>query len=150
MANITIYTDGSANNADHNKGGYGIVMINGSIRQFIGGSYINTTSARMEIMGVIKAMKKCVPGDVVTIYCDNQYVVHTLEKQWIFRWKQQNFAGKKNKDLWQKFLIEYERLEHRVELKWIKGHANNEMNELADVLADLGANRKQIIKDHKQ
>lgn len=147
MAEITIYTDGSANNATHAKGGYGIVIINETVRQFCGGSYINTSSARMEVLAIVRALKKCKVGDIVTIYSDNEYAVNTLEKGWIFKWEKDNFRGRKNRDLWRDFLIEYERLYKMVHLKWIRGHAGYEYNELADKLARMGANREKIIDD---
>ncbi|MCF8390098.1 MAG: ribonuclease HI, partial [Bacteroidales bacterium] len=44
-----------------------------------------------------------------------------------------SFKNKKNPDLWIKFLELYRK--HNVEIKWIKGHANNIENERCDELA---------------
>lgn len=147
MADITIYTDGSCCNATGNKGGYGIVLINGTVKQFSGGSFINTTSSRMELKAIVEALKKCHSGDDVTVYSDNQYAVHTIKNKWIFRWEKQQWQGRKNADLLQELLSEYRRLRQNVKLKWVKGHSNNEYNILADALANLGANRQVTIKD---
>jgi|JI9StandDraft_1071089.scaffolds.fasta_scaffold00044_114 ribonuclease HI len=144
---ITIYTDGSAVNGTHDKGGYGIVFINGSVRQFAGGQYSHTTSARMEVLAIVKALEKCKPGDIVTVYSDNEYAVNTLQKKWIFKWVDENFRGRKNKDLWRSFYIQYQRLHCKVTLKWIRGHDGNEYNEIADRLARIGSKRVKIIKD---
>lgn len=148
MSDIRIYTDGSANNKTHDKGGYGFVIINGTVRQFCGGSYTHTNSARMEMTAIIKALRKCETSDqMITVFCDCQHIVHSLEKGWIFRWKQRDFAGRKNVDLWKQFLKEYSRLEGRVRLKWLKGHNDTHWNEVADILANRGANKKLKIKD---
>lgn len=147
MNKVTIYTDGSCNNWTHENGGYGFVLINGSIRKFCGGSYSNTTSARMEILAIIKALKKCNPGDKIVVYSDNQYAVNTIEKGWIFLWKKENWRGRKNKDLWEMFLKEFSRLHGNIKLKWIRGHDGTYWNEVADILANRGAHRKTKIKD---
>lgn len=147
MNSIEIWTDGSANNATNSKGGYGIVMVNGSVKQFCGGSYNNTTSARMELMGVIKALEKCEPGNKVKVYCDNRYVVDSLMQRWAFKWASENWKGRKNKDLLKKLLDQYHRLNGKVTLLWVKGHNNNPYNELADRLACMGANSETIFQD---
>lgn len=164
MAKVEIWTDGSCNNHTHNSGGYGIVMVyndcqdkvvpgvveSGSgVRQWCGGSYMNTTSARMELMAIVKAMEKCNIGDEVLIHSDNQYAVYALSKGWIFKWELQNFRARKNCDLLKLLLIQYKRLQSKVILSWVKGHAGNEYNELADHLAARGAGRPQKIKDRR-
>ncbi len=152
---ITIYTDGSANNGTHDKGGYGIVFINGTVKQYAGGSYYNTSSARMEVKGVVEALKKCKIGDNVTIFCDNEYAVNSLDKGWVFKWALEGWKEKgrtrKNADLWKQFLVEYNRLERKVKMRWVRGHAkiedHNYYNHVADILASRGANRETKIKD---
>lgn len=146
---IEIWTDGSANNHTKDKGGYGIVFINGDIKLFSGGSYFNTTSARMEILGVIKAMEKCKKGDEVVIHCDNEYVVNALEKNYLWSWQQSDFRKKANADLWRRFIKELHRLDNKVRLNWLRGHSDNPMNELADELARQGGQSITQIQDKK-
>ena len=43
------------------------------------------------------------------------------------------FKDKKNPDLWKRFLKIYPK--HEVKFVWVKGHAGNELNEVADRLA---------------
>ena len=147
---IHIWTDGSAHNATNSRGGYGIVIVNGTTRQFSGGSYNHTTSARMEIMGVIKALEKCESnGSKIIVYCDNQYVCNCIDKGWAFKWAKEKWRGRKNADLLKKLVHQYNRLNGLVKLQWVRGHDNNEHNELADRLASLGSQRKKIIHDMK-
>lgn len=151
MRKIEIFTDGSARNSDGTNGGYGVVFINGSVTQYCGGSYYSTNSARMEIFGLLAGLEKCKPGDSVTVWMDCEWIVNTVEKGWVFRWSLENWRGRKNVDLWKKFLIEYQRLERKVKLQWIRGHAAiedaNYYNHVADLLAAKGASRETKIKD---
>lgn len=150
MGLVQIWTDGSANNGTGDKGGYGIVIVNGSTKYYSGGRYVNTTSARMELLGIIKGLEKCKLGERVVVYCDNQYAVNCLQKRWIFRWEKQGWRNRRNGDLLVRLLSQYHRLNKQVTLKWIRGHSGNEHNELADALAHRGANRSTVVRDrHK-
>jgi ribonuclease HI len=150
MAKITIYTDGSARNSTHNHGGYGIVLINGVVKQFAGGQYSNTSSGRMELMAVVQGLKKCKIGDEVEVWSDNRYVVNTLAEGWLFRWIDENFSGRKNKDLLKQLHEQYLRLDKRVTLNWNKGHSGIHFNEVADRLATIGSKREKIIVDREK
>ncbi len=55
------------------------------------------------------------------------------------------FAGKKNKDLWLRFLLVYNI--HQVQFKWVKGHAGHPENERCDELAVLAAQAKNLPPD---
>lgn len=150
MAKITIYTDGSACNGTHDKGGYGIVLINGIVRQFAGGQYSNTSSARMELKAAVEGLKKCEKEDTVILWSDNAYVVNTLAQRWLFRWVEENFSGRKNKDLLKELYEQYLRLEGKVIFKWTESHAGTHYNEVADRLATIGSKREKIIVDREK
>ena len=72
-------------------------------------------------------------------------MVQAVEKGWVFGWVKKNFKGKKNPDLWKRFLVAYER--HNVKFQWVKGHAGNEMNERADFLATSALHLEPILID---
>lgn len=57
---------------------------------------------------------------------------------WLFGWVRKDFAGKKNPDLWRRFLDVYRR--HRVRFVWVKGHAETVENNRCDRLAVAAAN----------
>lgn len=85
-------------------------------------------------------------GHQVLIYSDSKYVVDAVEKRWVFGWQKKGFKGKKNEDLWQRFLRIYPK--HEVKFKWVKGHDGNVYNERCDTLAveaALGPDRKQDV-----
>ena len=55
------------------------------------------------------------------------------------------FAGKKNADLWTRFLKLYKK--HNIKFVWVKGHANNVYNNRCDALATEAADSGKWIAD---
>jgi ribonuclease HI len=143
---ISIFTDG-ASRGNPGPGGYGVVMISGTLRKELSEGFRLTTNNRMELMSVIvalEALKK--EGAAVTIYSDSKYVVDSVEKKWVFGWEKKSFAGKKNADLWKRFLIVYKK--HAVKFVWVKGHASNKENNRCDELAVAAAMGGHLKIDH--
>ncbi len=137
---ITVYTDGSAL-GNPGPGGFGIVLMSGQYRKEVSAGYRHTTNNRMELMSVIVALEMMKnAGSDVTIYSDSKYVIESVDKRWVFGWVKKGFAGKKNADLWRRFLAIYPK--HTVKFVWVKGHANNVENERCDRLAVAAANNK--------
>ncbi len=131
--NIIIYTDGAAR-GNPGPGGYGTVLLSGKHRKELSAGFKHTTNNRMELLAVIiglEALKNT--GSNVTVYSDSKYVVDSVEKRWVFNWEKKSFKGKKNPDLWQRFLKVYPK--HNIKFIWIKGHANIPENERCDQLA---------------
>lgn len=144
MHNVTIYTDGAAR-GNPGPGGYGVVLLSGQYRKELSGGFKLTTNNRMELLAVIiglEALKQA--GTNVTVYSDSKYVVDAVEKAWVFKWKKNSFKGKKNADLWQRFLRVYSK--HNVKFVWVKGHANIPENERCDQLA-VAASMKSNLPD---
>jgi ribonuclease HI len=93
-----------------------------------------TTNNRMELLAVIVGLEKLKnPNMSVLVVSDSKYVVDAVEKKWVFGWEKIGFKGKKNPDLWKRFLKVYR--QHQVNFKWIKGHNNHPQNERCDELA---------------
>lgn len=130
---IELYTDG-ASSGNPGPGGYGAILRAGSHYKEMAEGFRKTTNNRMELMAVIKgleALKK--PNQHVTVYSDSKYVIDAVEKGWVHGWVRKGFAGKKNKDLWLRFLHTYKL--HHVRFIWVKGHAGHPENERCDRLA---------------
>ena len=141
---ITIYTDGSSR-GNPGPGGYGIVLLSGEFRKEISGGYKHTTNNRMELLAVIVALEALkIPGSEVTIYTDSKYVADAVTKGWVYDWVKKRFKGKKNPDLWFRFLEIYKK--HVVKFVWVKGHANNPLNERCDELA-VNASMQTNLKE---
>jgi len=147
---ITIYTDGSADNKTR-IGGFGISMKAGDhYKEYCEGSYHDTTSARMEIMGVLRAIEMCTPGWKLDIYCDNRYVVDTIDKGWLENWLEQDILDQKaNPDLWRQMKRQLVRHEGNVTISHVKGHNGHPQNELCDRLANEGRLKKTIRIDKR-
>lgn len=155
---IKITTDGSCWNKDKG-GGYGIVMRFGDkVKEISGGRFENTTSARMEIIGMLVALDHLKPGYRAELYCDNQYVVYAVSKGWVFSWHQQGFekydeatgqmGERPNADLWRVFLKLWQKFPAgTVELKWVRGHAGDPDNERCDELAAVARKSTTILLD---
>lgn len=102
----------------------------------------------MELMAVCVALEMLKFDDSdVTIYSDSKYVVDAVEKRWLNGWERKGFEGKKNPDLWRRYLKVARR--HRVRFIWVKGHAstveNNRCDELAVAAARDTLNHKEDV-----
>ena len=143
---LQIYTDGSSR-GNPGPGGYGAVLLWGETKKELSGGYRLTTNNRMELMAVIVALKSLTKKDIpVSIYTDSQYVVNSVEKKWLDNWIKTGFkGGKKNRDLW----MQYHAIAKNFKIRfyWVKGHANNAMNNLCDELATAAADGKHLFVD---
>jgi ribonuclease HI len=81
----------------------------------------------------------------VIVYSDSKYVVDAVEKKWLFDWKKKKFKGKKNSDLWERFLKVYKK--HKIYFQWIKGHNHHPQNDRCDKLAVMAARGKNLPRD---
>ena len=142
---IIIYTDGSAK-GNPGRGGYGVVMLSGKHRKEISEGFLLTTNNRMELLAVIVGIEnvKKLNSEIV-VYSDSKYVVNAIEKGWLFDWQKKNFKGKKNPDLWIRFLSVYKK--HSIRFLWVKGHNNNVENERCDRLAVSAAEGTDLVSD---
>jgi ribonuclease HI len=143
---ISIFTDG-ASRGNPGPGGYGAVMLAGSLRKELSEGFRLTTNNRMELMSVIVALETLKKeGSVVTVYSDSKYVVDAVEQKWVLGWEKKYFSGKKNADLWIRFLRAYRK--HKVKFVWVKGHAANKENNRCDELAVAAAMGPDLKIDH--
>jgi ribonuclease HI len=145
MADVHIYTDGSSR-GNPGPGGYGIVMewVGKPYKKEFSQGYRKTTNNRMELLAVIVALEKLkFMHTDVKVFTDSKYVVDSVEKKWVFGWEKKGFSGKKNTDLWIRFLKIYRK--HIVRFQWIKGHNNHPQNERCDFLA-VEASKKEKLK----
>ena len=132
-----IYSDGACS-GNPGPGGWGAVILDNNNKQKnISGSVKNTTNNRMELSAAIMALEEVNTNSEITIYTDSTYVKNGIT-EWVFKWKENGWKNSnkgpvKNKDLWEKLdnLCE----QNTISWKWVKGHASNKYNNLADELA---------------
>jgi ribonuclease HI len=136
---IVIYADGACR-GNPGPGGWGAWMKSGAHeRELFGGERL-TTNNRMELTAVIEALAALKRPSVVTIYTDSSYVKDGITS-WIRGWKARGWRTADNKpvkniELWQR--LDALNASHKVQWRWVKGHAGDPGNERADRLANRG------------
>ena len=132
-----IYTDGACS-GNPGPGGWGAIILSEEKNETnISGKEKSTTNNRMELMAPIMALRKIKKASKIIIYTDSIYLkngITTWIKNWEKNgWRSSNKKPVKNKDLW----VTLSKLskEHVVDWKWVKAHAGNKYNEIADKLA---------------
>ena len=134
---VDLYTDGACSN-NPGAGGWGCVLICKNKQKRLSGYVEYTTNNRMELLAVIEGVKAVQKKCNLTIYTDSAYVYNAFEQGWIEKWKKNGWrnADKKpvaNKEMW------FELLDllsiHKFTFVKVKGHADNEFNNLCDKLA---------------
>ncbi len=134
---IKIFTDGSAK-GNPGPGGYGIVLKFGDKVKEISQGYRLTTNNRMELLALIIALENLKTDKFpVEVYSDSKYVIDSITKRWVFGWNTKGFKGKKNADLWMRYLQIHSKF--NLSFHWVKGHAGHPENERCDVLAVTAA-----------
>ncbi len=139
MSRVEIYTDGACR-GNPGPGGWGVLLLADGHEKELCGGELSTTNNRMELTAAIRGLGALKKECRVTVYTDSEYVRRGIE-EWLENWKRRGWktAGKKpvkNQDLWQ--ALEQAVSDHRVEWRWVKGHAGVPGNEKADELANRG------------
>lgn len=136
---VAIWTDGACS-GNPGPGGWGAVLVHGAHQRELCGGASDTTNNRMELTAAIEALTALKRSCVVDLYTDSQYMRGGITG-WIANWKRNGWktADKKpvkNTDLWQALDAAVAR--HDVTWHWVRGHADDVMNERADELARAG------------
>lgn len=133
---IKIYTDGACS-GNPGKGGWGALIQENDNEKKLSGSELNTTNNRMELTAVIRALEHYDEAKEIEVFTDSKYVMQGIT-EWIKNWKNNDWKTSqkkdvKNKDLW--VLLDSVSAKHDIKWSWVKGHAGDYGNEIADKLA---------------
>ncbi len=136
---VEIYTDGACK-GNPGVGGWGAILRFGGTEKELFGGVADTTNNRMEMTAVIEALRALSRSCDAIVFTDSSYVQKGIS-EWIHGWKRNGWktADKKpvkNADLWQ--TLDQLANEHKIEWRWVKGHAGHPENERADMLANRG------------
>lgn len=139
MKAVVIHTDGACR-GNPGPGGWGALLEWNGWEKMLCGGEAETTNNRMELTAAIMALEALRQACDVTLYTDSTYVKQGLT-EWLPGWRARGWltaARKpvKNKDLWQR--LDAAAALHRVDWRWVKGHAGHPGNEVADRLANQG------------
>lgn len=100
----------------------------------------------MELLAVIMALELMKTNKhEIHLYSDSKYVIDSITKGWLFGWQKKNFKGKKNVDLWKRYLNLHGRF--KIHYHWVKGHAGHPENERCDTLAVQAAEGTDLLVD---
>ncbi len=132
---ITLYVDGACK-GNPGLGGWGAYIITETEEHKIYGGELETTNNRMELTAAIEGVSFCPVDAHLIIWTDSNYVKQGIT-EWIHGWKKKNWKDVKNPDLWKK--LDAVCANRNIEWNWIKGHAGHPGNEMADQLANMGA-----------
>lgn len=137
MKTVEIYTDGACS-GNPGKGGWCAVLMYGGNEKILSDGDPETTNNRMEVTAAIRGLSALKERCAVKLYSDSAYLVNAIEQKWLDGWRARGWLTAdnkpvKNKDLW----LELSELlsRHDVTFVKVKGHADNEYNNLCDKYA---------------
>ena len=141
MNTVEMYTDGACK-GNPGPGGWGVYLKSGDTTKELFGGEKLTTNNRMEMMAVIEGLSALKRPCQVVMYVDSKYVLQGIT-EWVKGWKAKGWktAAKqpvKNVDLWMRLDDLVANGGHKIEWRWVKGHAGDPGNERADGLANRG------------
>ncbi|RCW70277.1 ribonuclease HI [Pseudorhodoferax soli] len=144
MNHVEIYTDGACK-GNPGPGGWGVVLKSGTLEKELFGGELATTNNRMEMTAVIEALAALKKPCEVTLYLDSEYVRKGIT-EWMKGWKARGWITStkqpvKNVELWQKLDALVSAGGHKIDWRWVRGHAGNPGNERADALANKGVDK---------
>ena len=136
---VEIYTDGACK-GNPGVGGWGAILRFGGTERELFGGVANTTNNRMEMTAVIEALRVLSRSCDAIVFTDSSYVQKGIS-EWIHGWKRNGWKTAdrkpvKNADLWQ--VLDELAAGHKIEWRWVRGHAGHPENERADLLANRG------------
>lgn len=131
---MDVYTDGACR-GNPGPGGWGWIVPDGP---WANGADPDTTNQRMELLAVLDALRSL--EGAVEVVSDSTYVVNCFNDGWWKGWLKRGWKNSKkepvaNRDLWEPLIELYRSREDEITFRWVKGHAGNEWNDIADRLA---------------
>ncbi len=137
---IEISTDGACL-GNPGPGGWGAILRAGQHEKELSGAESDTTNNRMELTAAIRALEALKQPSRVDLRTDSTYVRNGI-MSWVANWQRNGWRTSakqpvKNADLWRELVAACER--HEVTWHWVKGHAGDRDNEIADRLASAAA-----------
>ena len=137
MKKVILYTDGACSE-NPGVGGWAFVLQYKNTQKKVAGGELLTTNNRMELKAVIEGLKALKEECDVEVYSDSAYVVNAFKNDWIVSWQLNNWKNSQkkevlNRDLWEELLNLISK--HKVTFFKVKGHEDNELNNLCDKMA---------------
>ena len=133
---VEVWTDGGCK-PNPGPGGWAAILRFRGVEREMSGAEPATTNNRMELTAAAAALEALKRPCRVVLHTDSEYVKNGITR-WHTGWVRKNWRSStgdpvKNMDLWKRLLAAA--AQHKIEWRWVRGHAGDVMNERADALA---------------
>ena len=133
---VEIWTDGGCR-PNPGRGGWAAVLCCRGIERELSGADPATTNNRMELTAAAEALESLKRPCQVVLHTDSEYLKNGITR-WTTGWVRKNWRTStgdpvKNMDLWRRILDAAK--PHKIDWRWVRGHAGDAMNERVDALA---------------
>ncbi|AKT91602.1 ribonuclease HI [Campylobacter gracilis] len=135
MKSVKLFSDGSCL-GNPGAGGWAYILQYGDAIKKASGAEAMTTNNQMELTAAIMGLSALKQPCRVELFTDSEYVVKAISS-WLAKWVATDFKGKKNADLWRRYLAAA--APHEIKASWVKGHAGHPQNEECDAMARAAA-----------
>ena len=135
MKSVKLFSDGSCL-GNPGAGGWAYIVQYGDALKKASGAEAMTTNNQMELTAAIMGLSALKQPCRVELFTDSEYVVKAINS-WLAKWVVTDFKGKKNADLWRRYLAAA--APHEIKASWVKGHAGHPQNEECDAMARAAA-----------
>ena len=135
MKSVKLFSDGSCL-GNPGVGGWAYILQYGDAIKKASGAEAMTTNNQMELTAAIMGLSALKQPCRVELFTDSEYVVKAINS-WLAKWVVTDFKGKKNADLWRRYLAAA--APHEIRASWVKGHAGHPQNEECDAMARAAA-----------
>ena len=135
MKSVKLFSDGSCL-GNPGAGGWAYILQYGDAVKKASGAEAMTTNNQMELTAAIMGLSALKQPCRVELFTDSEYVVKAINS-WLAKWVVTDFKGKKNADLWRRYLAVA--APHEIKASWVKGHAGHPQNEECDAMARAAA-----------
>ena len=135
MKSVKLFSDGSCL-GNPGAGGWAYILQYGDAVKKASGAEAMTTNNQMELTAAIMGLSALKQPCRVELFTDSEYVVKAINS-WLAKWVVTDFKGKKNADLWRRYLAAA--APHEIKASWVKGHAGHPQNEECDAMARSAA-----------
>ncbi|PZP40137.1 MAG: ribonuclease HI [Pseudomonas fluorescens] len=135
---VHLFTDGACS-GNPGPGGWAALIRAGAHEKELSGGAPHTTNNKMELTAAIRGLQALTRPCKIVLHTDSQYVIKGIT-EWMPGWKRRGWKNSQNKpvenkELWEE--LDAATQPHKIEWKWVKGHAGHAENERVDKLAVL-------------
>ena len=126
------YTDGACFGNPEGPGGWAAAVFppDEAPPWYLFGHLSSTSNNRAEALGLLAALEWVPPTSELELHSDSELTVRLFQRV---------YKVKANTDIWELIFSTLQAKRLQVSVHWVRGHAGDPLNELADQLSKLGA-----------